>query len=396
MIVIKDLLGNEAPLIKNGSQQLNVDLMQPTQLQFTAYEWPENLTGFSMISELCLFQLDGEWYRETDHSYVKIGNIQTCQITALSVLHDLAFKRIKNDFSNNTKDDTNQTVTLKLDDMMKKLVENTKFTYTIHDDYGNHSHYFSDAVTGTALDILSNTIPGAFDVEYAFSNYHIDIYHKIGKTKSFVFLEGANVGPITRHYDDTTITTTIHADGKTDDKTQKPTIDVDYESPAVKQYGYPEIAAEEYSNENCTDKNQLLTEAKTKLQDYPLLQLSMDYHQFRKGSIGSRFNESVSVGNSGFIRSRSGLDVESRITAMVLFPGTSKTPQVTIGNVIGNFAATIARLKSNKASDNVLKIINKQATQLQQQINLLQSMNANMWEVGEIDDEGSPVSGQVE
>lgn len=221
MITIYDLKGNAAPLVDNGEIELSQKLNAVDQITLTAYNWPDNKLSYPMITERAVLELpdNGQKYRILNREESNLGDLKAWHLTALHVIHDLNDKYLHNDKKTNkdsNKDDTNDNkdkdaepegVELTLEQFMAYITKDTKFTYTIHGDFG--THVFADNPKGRALDLFLNE--GLYDYGYEFivDNYHIDIYHSIGQQNAFVFVDNGNVSKITSTYDDSTITTHI-------------------------------------------------------------------------------------------------------------------------------------------------------------------------------------------
>ncbi|WP_195459207.1 phage tail protein [Pediococcus acidilactici] len=110
---------------------------------------------------------------------------------------------------------------------------------------------------------------------------------------------------------------------------KKPIPSAEYSSPLKDIYG--KIDAEPIQDDRFTDSNSLLEYLKTKLNDQPDIQYTMDFANFSKGAPLADFNN-VSPGNYGWLRNRFGLDVEVRVTSNVWYPQEPElVPQLTFG-----------------------------------------------------------------
>lgn len=233
------------------------------------------------------------------------------------------------------------SVTMTLDEFMAYITKDTKFSYSIHDQFDSYT--FPDYPEGRALDLFLNTGRNAYGYEFTVDNYHIDIFKKIGKEDSFVFVDKGNIADLASSYDDLTITT--HIEGEStyeDDSGQQITIYGEYTSPNADYYD--RIDADYYAGSNARTESELIEELKKHIQDYPLIQITLEYHAFKDGLIDN-LND-IKLGNSGWIRDRKDIDISSRIieTTHYLQSPENHEPTIVFGNVIGDLASTLAHL----------------------------------------------------
>lgn len=338
MLSIEDMLGDVAPL--NDVPDLtyiNYDLVQVPQLTATVYDDDLYHKGFAMIEGRSTItdSVTNQQFIITARDDISTTDTDGWTVTALHVLRKLNDKY---------HDDTFDGM-LSADDAMKRIVDGTDFTYTLHDDLGSQA--VSGFGNGYALDLFLNTFLTTYGAEFTVDNYHIDIYKQIGKHNAFVFVDGGNINKIEHHYDDSTITTHATGTGKTDEN-NNPSVKSEYTSPNSKYYGV--IDAEPFQDDNITSQSVLDDKTKASVQDYPLMQLTCEFHDFEKGSPLSGIND-IQLGNYGFIRDRGVIDVEARIVALQVYPESEFPPVVTIGNVMGDFDDIIINLQNNNKSN---------------------------------------------
>lgn len=233
------------------------------------------------------------------------------------------------------------SVTMTLDEFMAYLVKDTNFTFDIHDQFDSYT--FPDYPEGRALDLFLNTGRESYGYEFTVDNYQIDIYRKIGKEDSFVFVDKGNISALTSTYDDLTLTTHIEGESTFQDASgQQATIYAEYTSPNASYYG--RIDADYYAGSTARSEAALIEELKKHIQDYPLIQITLEYHAFRDGLV-DKLNK-VELGNSGWIRDRKDVDISSRIieTTHYLQSPENHEPIIVFGNVIGDLATTLAHL----------------------------------------------------
>lgn len=294
---------------------------------------------------------DGKtWYRVSTNGWVASDNFDFSGKT------DVAVQETTTD---EDPDDTSFSWTL--GQFMAYLTAGTPFSYTIFDDF--ELHKFDDLPEGNALDIFLNDGVQDYGYEYQCYNYHINLYKKIGRDNSFLFIDNDNVNAIASTNDDTSIKTHIKgeftkkiqaADGT--DSGQTETIEAEYSSPNTSYYGV--IDDEYFTDENATTKEELLQHLKNKLQDYPLTQITLDYNEFQENNLLAGLND-VDLGNSGFIKDRYGVDIKARIIEITeyLQSPTNTQPELTFGNIMGDLASTVFNL-DRTYRNGAYKIIN--------------------------------------
>lgn len=335
MLIIKDLLGDEAPLLKHSEVAITEELLSVGSLKTTIYRTKDSEIGFDMISELALITepKTGQMYRVVQRSGSRTAQTPFLTITCLHVLNDLKRKWVYDSIQN----------TQSIQACMNLIVSGTAFTYTVHDSFDGV--WFESFGKARATDLFLNKVVSQFNCEFYVDNYHIHIYKKIGKENSFVFFDGASVSKLRNEYDDTTITTRIRGEGKLDDN-GIPIVKTEYISPNASTYGV--IDADFFSDERFTVQSAIDAEAKSRIQDYPLMQITAEFNEFKKGSPLSTIND-VSLGNSGYVKDRYGLDIYTRITGLTHFPqNQDKQPVLTFGNVKGSLSKTLASLKNGQ------------------------------------------------
>jgi len=293
------------------------------------------------------------WYRVSSNGWVSSDDFDFSGKT------DVAVKEISDD-----EDPTDTSFSWTLGQFMAYLTAGTPFSYTIFDDFLPHK--FDDLPEGNALDLFLNDGVQDYGYEYQCYNYHINLYKKIGRDNSFVFIDNGNVNAIESTNDDSSIKTHIEgeftlknasSDGTDGDSTdQTTTITAEYTSPNVDIYG--PIDDEYFTDEDATTKEELIQHLKNKLQDYPLTQITLNYHEFQENNLLNNLNN-VDLGNSGFIKDRYGVDIKARIIEVTdyLQSPTNKEPELTFGNIMGDLASTVFNL-DRTYRNGAYKIIN--------------------------------------
>lgn len=158
----------------------------------------------SLLGPVSLFTLpDGQQYRLTTSNPVPNNNFRVYAISATHVARDL------ND--NFVKDTLNGKQSIKA--CLDLMVKGTPFKYQLENQFDDHD--FGDNTIGNATgDNVLSSIAEAWSCEYYFDNFTIHLAKKIGREKSFLFVDSFNVSHIawTESYDD--FKTAIHGYGK--------------------------------------------------------------------------------------------------------------------------------------------------------------------------------------
>ncbi|MBQ0836106.1 phage tail protein [Lactiplantibacillus pentosus] len=332
MFYLRDVLGNEAPVIASAAT-LTRTVNQVDQLDVTFTNGGTNSVAASMLQPRTLLvdNESGESYRIQTSNGSNIGSHRSMRATFLAVIHDLNDHYVEGKL----------TKTQSLDNCMKLITDGTGFTYTIHDSFSNYS-FSEDFGAGAAFDLFLNTLMSDFNFEWTSTGKHIDIYKTVGKRNAFVWLDSLNLSSLTDESDYTTVATHIKGTGKLDDK-EKPLATAEYTSPNAKTWGV--IDAEPVSDERFTNSDTLLTYLKSKLQDVPLIQRTATLNNFQMNALPGAVNDST-VGNYGYIRDRHGVDVETRISETVIDLVNPVTTSVTFGNMTKSFTQITAGLQT--------------------------------------------------
>lgn len=216
MIVIRDPVGNEAPL---KAKQVGVtdNIGEINQISFIVNADDLSSAGGKMIGARSIVTIPetGQMYRLTNAAWVGIGNYQQFTVTGTHVGYDLhdrwCFETVKGSKS--------------LDDCMKMITKDTPFKYKIDGKFDNYN-FTDDFGNGYCDDLLINTLADNFGFEFEFDNYNIHIAKEIGKHDAFLFVDNVNASKITVTEDYSTLTTRIQGTGK-DPNEDKDTDDPD-------------------------------------------------------------------------------------------------------------------------------------------------------------------------
>lgn len=126
------------------------------------------------------------------------------------------------------------------------------------------------------------------------------------------------------------------------------TCEADYISPLVDK-GVSKRWDSPFTSDTITDEVTLINALKAKLHDYPDVQYTMSWVNFKGKALG--FNNSIKVGNTGWIRDRYGTDVSVRIQSYTKYldnmVGNNST--ITFGNKI--FSSSIWDTRAQQLAD---------------------------------------------
>ena len=115
-----------------------------------------------------------------------------------------------------------------------------------------------------------------------------------------------------------------------EDKPTEYEIHSEYVSPLVEKAHWPKVEAEPITDDNITDENTLINKLKASIHDYPDIEYTLDYANFKYNSV--KFNNNIKVGNYDWLRDRFGIDVEVRINSYTWYPQNKQADTVTFGN----------------------------------------------------------------
>ena len=238
------------------------------------------------------------------------------------------------------------------------ITKGTGFTYNIIGSFPSYS--FSESFGNAYADELFLRLAQNFQFEFFFKNKKITITKSLGQKNQFLFIDRSTVPKINETSDYTVITTRIHGEGKKDEN-GKPLIVADYVSPKAKLFGLSD--AQPVNDERFTDKENLLAYMKTKVQDVPFVQYSVD-------SIYLDHIETFpKLGDYGYLRDRFDIDVEVRINGITTYPQSNKAPKVTFGNRLLSIEKMTAQLqKAKKDTSKYLQETTKQVQGFQKQL----------------------------
>ena len=324
MLWVQDVNGDQTPIIAyniaitetlSSFDQLSFTfLVDPNDEQDSNYVAVDMMVPRTIVTE----PTTGKKFMILQPNPVSVGDKVQYTVTCTSVGYKLHDNYVTATVTN--------TQTLKA--CMDMITSGTPFSYQIDGTFANYS--FSETFGGGYSDDLLTQLASDFGFEFYFDNYVIHIKSTIGSSGAFLFVEGANAGKISIQEDYSTITTYIKGSGKqNDDGTY--TCSAEYTSPAAATWG--KIWAEPYQSDSITDAATLTAKLKSEIHDYPDVQYSMDYVDFKNSLQG--FNNDTSVGNYGYLRNRFGIDISVRVQSRTYYPQDTKNAgSITFGNKI--------------------------------------------------------------
>lgn len=290
----------------------------------------QNEVARSMMIPMTIIEVPykHELFRVTNINRASDGKVKRYNVTGISVGIQLHNKYIE------TKLMGSQSLKACLDFVTK----GTSFKYVLHDNFKNYG--FSDGFgNGFADDLLMNTLANNFGFEYIFDNYTIHIHKKLGKEDSFAIIDGLTGKTIKQTEDYSGIATQIKGYGKRKEDNKGYEATASYKSPRISLWG--EIDAQPISDERFTDNSALLEYIKRNLQDYPLVQYTVD-----EVLVSPYISNDIAIGNSGLVKDRYGVDVDVRIISVTERPYDSDSKTVIFGNFMYSFAQDQARQRA--------------------------------------------------
>lgn len=373
MLQIKDAYGDETAIIASDVS-ITESLGDFSTLSFNFIDNESNQMGAKMMLPMTKVTVPEtkQTYRLLTSNPVPIGKYRQYLVTAIHIGHDLHRKYVYESLSN----------TQSLNACLNLITKETSFNYVIHDVFPNYS-FSEDFGKGFADDLLKQNLANDFGFEFYFDNYTIHIYKKIGSDNSFVFIDGNNCAKISVNEDYDGLVTRIKGEGKHDDN-DKPIVSAEYTSPLANDARWGIIDAEPVQYDNITDQNTLMTKLKNSIKDYPDIQYTMDYVNFKKNMPG--FNsQQIKVGNGGWLRDRFGIDVNTRIFSMTYYPQTTQLPdQITFGNK--RFDPIKYSVDLKKAHDENAKLGSKISGEVTKVKESIQSISNYTWTEADVDE----------
>ena len=356
MISIKNAAGQMA-IVKGQEVQVISTLGSLDTMSFNFYNLHtdekigEVLAPFSIVS----VPETGEDYEVQTYNTDDVGNYMQYSVSAIQIAKRFHYHYIKDKIGVETttsKDDSGSTETsttsksVKLKDALSFLFKGSGFDVVIDKELNQNSvKTFDDGFGGGYADELLQTAASGYSFEYYWKNKTCYVAKEIGGKDKFVFIDNVNCNKISVQGDDTAITTratgTINVTKQNGDNSSVNTLTSTYVSPLVKEKGWPIIDATPYTEDFTDDgksfvmSQQLLDDKVKKLvHDYPSIQYTVDGANFKKFA---RYLHDVQVGDHGYLRTRQGIDVETRVQSITSYPqDDSKGNTITFGNLAFN------------------------------------------------------------
>lgn len=351
-VTLKNAIGEETGA---NVQQLNINenLNEFSTCSFSLISEEQNQVAIEMLQPFTRIYVPtvNQWFQLTNVASASQVDTRLYNVSAVHIGTRLHNRYIEDKLNGSQS----------LQTCLEYLTKDTEFTFKIHDTFNNYG--FSDGFgAGYADDLLMNTLAKDFGFEFVFDNTTIHIYKQLGGSDKFVFVDGYNAIKIGSTEDYSNMATYIKGTGKANDGDNATGYQAiaDYRSPNADIYGV--IQAASVSDERFTDNNALRNYLKSQLQDYPIVQYTMEQARFEHNARFENIND-ISIGNYGLVKDRLGINVDVRIIGKSYFPNDpTQTDTITFGNKIFDFASIMERQQaaqqSNKKIGEELKGIN--------------------------------------
>lgn len=328
VVYLRNLNGDEtAATVSNLTVTKNMGQLDTLSCELTPQDIGSIPSDMLINGTLVIVPETGQQYRLQTMGLNPLGLKQSYSLTAIACAIDLHDRFIEQKL----------TGTQSLQSCLDFITRETAIKYTVHDSFNNYT--FSDGFGGDFADsLLINTLANDFHFEWWFDNYQLHIAKKRGKTDAFALISGLNATGIKFTEDYTGIRTYIKGYGKPKEQkdTNKPVeymATAEYTSPTASLWGRKEAAV--ISDERFTSNDALREYLKSQLQDYPIVQYTVDQAYFN--AVDS-LNNDIAVGNSGWLKDRYGIDVDVRIIGTVVHPqDVNAANSVTFGNKLYSF-----------------------------------------------------------
>lgn len=355
MISIKNAAGQVA-IVKGQDVQVTSTLGSLDTLSFNFYNLHTNKVDGDVLSPFSVINVpeSGEDYVLQTYNTDDIGNYIQYSVSAMQIARMFHYHYIKDKIgvettttkSGDSTDTSTISKPIKIKDALNFLFKDSGFEVVINSDVNQNSvKTFSDGLGGGYADELLQTAATSYGFEYYWKNKTCYVAKEIGSKDKFVFVDNVNCTKISVQEDDTAITTratgTINVTKQNGDNSTVNTLTSTYVSPLVKEKGWPIIDATPYIEDFTDDgksfvmSQQLLDDKVKKLvHDYPSIQYTVDGANFKKFA---KYLHGVQVGDYGYLRTRQGIDVETRVQSITSYPqDVSKGNTITFGNLAFN------------------------------------------------------------
>lgn len=343
-------------IVKGQDVQVTSTLGSLDTLSFNFYNLHTNKVDGDVLSPFSVINVpeSGEDYVLQTYNTDDIGNYIQYSISAMQIARMFHYHYVKDKIGVETTtikngDSTDTSTTskpIKLKDALNFLFKDSGFEVVIGADVNQNSvKTFSDGLGGGYADELLQTAATSYGIEYYWKNKTCYVAKEIGGKDKFVFVDNVNCTKISVQEDDTAITTratgTINITKQNGDNSTVNTLTSTYVSPLVKEKGWPIIDATPYTEDFTDDgksfvmSQQLLDDKiKNLVHDYPSVQYTVDGANFKKFA---KYLHDVSIGDYGYLRTRQGIDVETRVQSITSYPqDDSKGNTITFGNLAFN------------------------------------------------------------
>lgn len=338
ILAVKDVSGIAEPLSGFYVTRSNGVEGEKT-LSVTGYKTAANQYGYNLVkNENILIYKDEEYVIKT-HKEKTFKNGVGVEVTALHrIFDDLINYRIYEEKSG----------TLRIDAMLDFALKGTGYTYEVDNTDLPTSVEVQNFGWDNSLALLRSILE-KFGAEFDYVGKHIYIAKKIGSKKDEPFLRYKyNVSEPEKEIDTSGFATYIRGFGKqNEDGTY--VVQAEYTSPLAKIYGIKH--AEPVKDERFTDKDSLLAEMKSKLNDS--LDISLTFTAIELASMG--FSDVRKGDYLWCVIEPFGLNVQLRILTIEDYSNDKKPPVFTFGSITKKASDLIADFDmTKKAVDKVI------------------------------------------
>jgi phage minor structural protein len=260
LLTIKDLQGNEEPLVGFKSLGRNRRINGERVLRFLLFPMPENEYSFNMAQEESLLEFDGDEYRIKKVFRKNKGKTYYKEIIAFQTIYDLIDSHQYNVYNGS----------MTFDAVMNFIFSGTSYTYSAVDTfYAEDWENFGDE---NRLSILQKALE-RYEAEFELSGTHLTFKKRIGKRGDFQFRYGYNIKTYDEEVDTSSLSTYIEGYGKDNLK-------VTYTSPNADKFGIRH--AKPVRDERYTTTDGLLDRLKAEIKDSPDVSVTIDFVDMRR------------------------------------------------------------------------------------------------------------------
>jgi hypothetical protein len=262
MLSVRDLTGTEEPFAHFQALKRSRKVNGEKTTELTILPSPKNAHAFPLVKEeSTLHVLDDDYVIKKLNEASK-GKRYTKKVTAIHQFYvDLINKqqpRIHNG-------------SITFHNYMEMVFEDTPYTFVVVDTF--YARSFENLGNENRLALLQKGLD-RFKAEFELRGNVVYFYHRIGRDTDFQFRYGHNIKAIKREVDTKNLATVISGTGD-----PELGVSASYRSPNVDIFG--EIEADPVEDERFKSDDALREELISRLQDEPLVTLTLDFVDLR-------------------------------------------------------------------------------------------------------------------